>query len=209
MRSLGIWEPLAVKRQTVSTAVESATLLLRIDDIVSGISKKGPPGERGCVCLSLFGFCCRFGAGVLRIVRCAASYSARIPLHHVEEHTAACAHAWCIGYLINSSTDLLSRLPSRKYIVVACVCTSVMVTMTSCTISFAAHIDMLCCLLCRCRWRCAQWRAGGRPRGSGLRGDAAGVSRGSGKHGLQQARERERCLNNRRTGRGVSARGGA
>ena len=40
MRALGIWEPLAVKVQTIKTAVESATMLLRIDDIVSGISKK-------------------------------------------------------------------------------------------------------------------------------------------------------------------------
>ena len=40
MRAAGIWEPLAVKVQTIKTAIESATMLLRIDDIVSGISKK-------------------------------------------------------------------------------------------------------------------------------------------------------------------------
>ena len=40
LRTLGIWEPLAVKVQTIKTAIESATMLLRIDDIVSGISKK-------------------------------------------------------------------------------------------------------------------------------------------------------------------------
>jgi T-complex protein 1 subunit gamma len=40
-----VWEPLAVKTQTFKTAIESATMLLRIDDIVSGISRKGgPPG---------------------------------------------------------------------------------------------------------------------------------------------------------------------
>ncbi|XP_037817811.1 LOW QUALITY PROTEIN: T-complex protein 1 subunit gamma [Lucilia sericata] len=40
MNVKGIWEPLAVKMQTYKTAVETAILLLRIDDIVSG-SKKG------------------------------------------------------------------------------------------------------------------------------------------------------------------------
>ncbi|XP_076257855.1 chaperonin containing TCP1 subunit 3 [Rhynchophorus ferrugineus] len=37
----GIWEPLAVKLQTYKTAVETAILLLRIDDIVSGSKKRG------------------------------------------------------------------------------------------------------------------------------------------------------------------------
>lgn len=41
MKDLGIWEPLAVKLQTYKTAVETAILLLRIDDIVSGHKKKG------------------------------------------------------------------------------------------------------------------------------------------------------------------------
>lgn len=36
-----IWEPLAVKQQTYKTAVETAIMLLRIDDIVSGSKKKG------------------------------------------------------------------------------------------------------------------------------------------------------------------------
>ncbi|NXU99861.1 TCPG protein, partial [Cettia cetti] len=40
MKELGIWEPLAVKLQTYKTAVETAVLLLRIDDIVSGHKKK-------------------------------------------------------------------------------------------------------------------------------------------------------------------------
>ena len=43
MKELGVWEPLAVKSQTIKTAVESATLLLRIDDIVSGMSKREKP----------------------------------------------------------------------------------------------------------------------------------------------------------------------
>ncbi|XP_005180776.1 T-complex protein 1 subunit gamma [Musca domestica] len=41
MNVKGIWEPLAVKMQTYKTAVETAILLLRIDDIVSGSKKKG------------------------------------------------------------------------------------------------------------------------------------------------------------------------
>ncbi|KAE8588777.1 hypothetical protein XENTR_v10022731 [Xenopus tropicalis] len=41
MKELGIWEPLAVKLQTYKTAVETAILLLRIDDIVSGHKRKG------------------------------------------------------------------------------------------------------------------------------------------------------------------------
>jgi len=40
MDELGIWEPLMVKLQTYKTAVETAILLLRIDDIVSGSKKK-------------------------------------------------------------------------------------------------------------------------------------------------------------------------
>ena len=36
MSSLQIWEPLVVKQQVYKTAVETAVMLLRIDDIVSG-----------------------------------------------------------------------------------------------------------------------------------------------------------------------------
>ncbi|KAJ4463014.1 putative T-complex protein 1 subunit gamma [Paratrimastix pyriformis] len=39
MRSQEIWEPMAVKIQTFKSAIESACLLLRIDDIVSGVKK--------------------------------------------------------------------------------------------------------------------------------------------------------------------------
>jgi T-complex protein 1 subunit gamma len=39
MTELGIWEPLSVKLQTIKTAIETATLLLRIDAIVSGTKK--------------------------------------------------------------------------------------------------------------------------------------------------------------------------
>jgi len=47
MQALGIMEPLAVKSQTYKSAIESACLLLRVDDIVSGMKKKsdGPGGQ--------------------------------------------------------------------------------------------------------------------------------------------------------------------
>ena len=41
MKELGVWEAYAVKVQSIKTAVESAAMLLRIDDIVSGLSQKG------------------------------------------------------------------------------------------------------------------------------------------------------------------------
>lgn len=44
MKDLGIWDPLAVKLQVLKTAVETAILLLRIDDIVSGSKKKSDDG---------------------------------------------------------------------------------------------------------------------------------------------------------------------
>merc|ERR1711953_1361644 len=47
MKELGIYEPLAVKLQTYKTAVETAILLLRIDDIVSGSRKKDGGGAGG------------------------------------------------------------------------------------------------------------------------------------------------------------------
>lgn len=40
MRNLHIWEPFCVKTQTFKTAIESACLILRIDDVVSGTRKK-------------------------------------------------------------------------------------------------------------------------------------------------------------------------
>jgi len=41
MNEFGIWEPMAVKLQTIKTAIETATLLLRIDAIVSGLKRSG------------------------------------------------------------------------------------------------------------------------------------------------------------------------
>jgi len=40
MKDYGIWEPYVVKLQTIKTAIESASMLLRIDDVVSGIRNK-------------------------------------------------------------------------------------------------------------------------------------------------------------------------
>jgi len=40
MNDLGVWEPFAVKIQTIKTAIEASSMLLRIDDIVSGTKKK-------------------------------------------------------------------------------------------------------------------------------------------------------------------------
>lgn len=37
MNDYGIWEPEVIKQQSIKTAVESACLLLRVDDIVSGV----------------------------------------------------------------------------------------------------------------------------------------------------------------------------
>merc|ERR1719365_121812 len=47
MSDLGVWEPLAVKLQVYKTAIETAILLLRIDDIVSGSKKRGDAGPQG------------------------------------------------------------------------------------------------------------------------------------------------------------------
>ena len=40
MNQLNIWEPYCVKTQTFKTAIESACMILRIDDVVSGTRKK-------------------------------------------------------------------------------------------------------------------------------------------------------------------------
>jgi len=47
MREAQIWEPVAVKLQTFKTSIESAAMLLRIDDVVSGIKKRAPQKAPG------------------------------------------------------------------------------------------------------------------------------------------------------------------
>ncbi|XP_072166883.1 T-complex protein 1 subunit gamma-like [Diadema setosum] len=49
MNQLGVWDPYAVKAQTYKTAIETAMLLLRIDDIVSGSKKAGEREGAGTV----------------------------------------------------------------------------------------------------------------------------------------------------------------
>jgi len=44
MKTTGVWDSYTVKSQTLKTSIESATLLLRVDDIVSGMKKKGGAG---------------------------------------------------------------------------------------------------------------------------------------------------------------------
>jgi T-complex protein 1 subunit gamma len=46
MNVYGIWEPFAVKVQMLKTAIESACLLLRVDDIVSGLKKREAPQQQ-------------------------------------------------------------------------------------------------------------------------------------------------------------------
>jgi len=45
MKEIGIWEPFVVKTQSMKTAVESACMLLRIDDVVAG-AKKSAEGKK-------------------------------------------------------------------------------------------------------------------------------------------------------------------
>jgi len=40
VRDINVWEPLLVKNQVIKTAIESACMLLRIDDVVTGIKKR-------------------------------------------------------------------------------------------------------------------------------------------------------------------------
>ena len=45
MKELKIFDTLAVKKQTLKTSIESSCMILRIDDIVSGIKKKEKGGS--------------------------------------------------------------------------------------------------------------------------------------------------------------------
>ena len=45
MKELKIFENLAVKKQTLKTSIESSYMILRIDDIVSRITKKDKRGN--------------------------------------------------------------------------------------------------------------------------------------------------------------------
>jgi len=43
MRDLEVYEPLAVKKQTIKSAAEAATMILRIDDVIASGKMKAPP----------------------------------------------------------------------------------------------------------------------------------------------------------------------
>ena len=47
IKELGVTEPFAVKVQTLKTSIEACCMLLRIDDVVSGISAKKAGGGGG------------------------------------------------------------------------------------------------------------------------------------------------------------------
>ncbi|RME18304.1 MAG: thermosome subunit, partial [Bdellovibrio sp.] len=49
MEEIGVLEPARVKKQAIASATETARLILRIDDIISGkgTSSAGAPGEMG------------------------------------------------------------------------------------------------------------------------------------------------------------------
>lgn len=47
MTTFGVWEPVAVKRQTIKTSIEASCMLLRIDDVLSGMGSKKEGGGQG------------------------------------------------------------------------------------------------------------------------------------------------------------------
>jgi chaperonin GroEL (HSP60 family) len=47
MWRLGVYEPLAVKKQIIKSATEAATMLLRIDDVIAAGRMKAPPMPPG------------------------------------------------------------------------------------------------------------------------------------------------------------------
>jgi len=47
MNEYGVWEPTAVKRQTIKTSIEAACMLLRIDDVLSGVGSKKEGAQDG------------------------------------------------------------------------------------------------------------------------------------------------------------------
>jgi T-complex protein 1 subunit gamma len=47
MRDSDVWEPVAVKNQILKTSIEASSMLLRIDDVLSGIKKKDKERKQG------------------------------------------------------------------------------------------------------------------------------------------------------------------
>jgi T-complex protein 1 subunit gamma len=49
MSEVNVWEPIAVKNQVIKTSIEASCLLLRIDDVVSGVKRKEKERKAGPV----------------------------------------------------------------------------------------------------------------------------------------------------------------
>ena len=49
MTEISVWEPIAVKNQIIKTSIEASCLLLRIDDVVSGVKRKEKERKSGPV----------------------------------------------------------------------------------------------------------------------------------------------------------------
>ena len=47
MRELEVYEPVAVKKQTIKSAAEAATMILRVDDVIASGKMKAPPMPPG------------------------------------------------------------------------------------------------------------------------------------------------------------------
>ena len=47
MRDLEVYEPLAVKKQTIKSATEAASMILRVDDVIASGKMKAPPVPSG------------------------------------------------------------------------------------------------------------------------------------------------------------------
>jgi chaperonin GroEL (HSP60 family) len=47
MKKVGVYEPLAVKKQIVKSATEAASMILKIDDVIASGKMKAPPTPPG------------------------------------------------------------------------------------------------------------------------------------------------------------------
>lgn len=47
MTSINVYEPIAVKNQVIKTSIEASCLLLRIDDVVSGVKRREKEKKAG------------------------------------------------------------------------------------------------------------------------------------------------------------------
>ncbi|RLI11401.1 thermosome subunit, partial [Candidatus Bathyarchaeota archaeon] len=47
MNNVGVFEPLAVKKQIIKSATEAASMILKIDDVIAAGKMKAPPTPPG------------------------------------------------------------------------------------------------------------------------------------------------------------------